>query len=37
MELVNIVDLVVFGMILYLGLIVVPAFFENRENHKLQQ
>ena len=35
MDLVNIFDLIVFGMILYLGLIVVPTIFEYRENHKL--
>lgn len=34
MELANIFELVVFGMILYVGLIVVPAFMEDKENKK---
>lgn len=31
MELTNILNLVIFGMILYIGLIVIPTFQENKE------
>ena len=33
MELTNVLNLVIFGMILYIGLIVVPTLIENKEAH----
>jgi len=33
MELTGILNLVIFGMILYIGLIVVPSIMENKEAH----
>lgn len=33
MELTNILNLVIFGMILYIGLIVVPTLMENKKAH----
>lgn len=33
MALTNILNLVIFGMILYVGLIVVPSLMENKEAH----